>query len=306
MDGREGCLVDTPGFDDTTLTETEVLTQISTWLAETLYAGHRVTGIIYLLNIMGNRMTGSAIKNHVVFEKLCGTDSLKNLLIVTTHWDKMDFQDGSERESEIFEHFFQHMIDGGARTARHDNTPQSASNCLRKLLGNPPIIMSIQRELLHQKLPLGETAAGLAVNEEMSAVKKKLEEQYKENLANIQAAQNKRMEKLFKEQNERYGKKLEAIELAKHELENGNQHFTNKLADLQKQMDEQSKAASQPTRDYMLDVIERVGKVLAPIATAAISNRLNGNTSASSPKETHGDIPFLVPILVSDSESRYE
>ena len=35
MDGRIGCLIDTPGFDDTYLSDTEVLEQIANWLALT-------------------------------------------------------------------------------------------------------------------------------------------------------------------------------------------------------------------------------------------------------------------------------
>ncbi|KAG9584584.1 hypothetical protein KCU97_g10078, partial [Aureobasidium melanogenum] len=66
--GRETViLVDTPGFSDTNKTDTEVLNQIATWMAETYSEGQLLSGIVYLHPINQNRMDGPSMQNIKLF-----------------------------------------------------------------------------------------------------------------------------------------------------------------------------------------------------------------------------------------------
>ena len=51
---------------------------------------------------------------------------------------------------------------------RHDDTKQSAHDIIRKIMGNRPIALSIQRELVEDNKNLVDTTAGEAVNRELN------------------------------------------------------------------------------------------------------------------------------------------
>lgn len=94
-------LIDTPGFDDTNRYDTEVLEEISTFLATHYKLGGRLCGLIYLHPISDNRMRGTARLNLEMFQELCGIDSLRNVVLASTMWDLVPQQVGEEREAEL-------------------------------------------------------------------------------------------------------------------------------------------------------------------------------------------------------------
>ncbi len=69
-------LVDTPGFDDSERSDTEILTLIADWLQDSFEDRIFLSGIIYLHRISDIRMSGSSIKNLRMFRKLCGTENM--------------------------------------------------------------------------------------------------------------------------------------------------------------------------------------------------------------------------------------
>jgi len=123
--------------------------------------GRKLNGIIYLHRITDARMSGISVRNLRMFKSLCGSESLKNVIIVTTRWDLIDEAEGGRREEELMSDpdFFQPLIDAGARTLRHDNTLRSAQSIMAHLLDNNPIALQIQVEISEGKR-LEDTAAG--------------------------------------------------------------------------------------------------------------------------------------------------
>ena len=67
-----------------------------------------------------------------MFRKLCGTDSLKNVVIITTMWDKITPGEGSQREQELTssDNLFKPLLDGGAIMMRHERTAESATKVI--------------------------------------------------------------------------------------------------------------------------------------------------------------------------------
>lgn len=78
------------------------------------------------------RMTGSVLKNISMFRELCGTETLPNVVIVTTKWDDVSKEKGEKREEDLMSNYFKGLIELGAKTARHDNTKEAAQGVLRR------------------------------------------------------------------------------------------------------------------------------------------------------------------------------
>lgn len=106
--GQRVFLLDTPGFDDTNRSDTDVLKTISGDLARMYSKDIKLSGIIYLHRITDVRFSGSAQKNLSVFKKLCGDDFYPNVVLATTIWENLSNPGlsttvGDRRENELLE-----------------------------------------------------------------------------------------------------------------------------------------------------------------------------------------------------------
>ncbi|KAK1817503.1 hypothetical protein LTR12_008144 [Friedmanniomyces endolithicus] len=187
-DGHHITLIDTPGFNDTTRSETEVLKSIAEYLSSAYSDHQKLTGIIYLQSIMDPRMYGSTLRNLKMFKVLVGPDPFPNVLLATTRWGQAEKMDelalAESRESQLStdEEFWAPMIRRGARVARFKDTRESAMQVVLSLIHQVPIVLQIQAELVDQAKDLIDTTAGIAVNEE----NKRLELKYRAELAQLQ------------------------------------------------------------------------------------------------------------------------
>lgn len=123
------------------------------------------------------RVGGVARKNFHMFRKLCGDDSLKNVLIVTNMWGMVSEAKGLERETQLqtSDLLFKPALDNGATMARHHNTVQSAQAILAKLVPKVPISLQIQRELVDEGKDVTQTAAGKELRRELVLLMQKHE-----------------------------------------------------------------------------------------------------------------------------------
>ncbi|TEB23749.1 hypothetical protein FA13DRAFT_1756971 [Coprinellus micaceus] len=146
IDGRKVVLVDTPGFDDTTKTDSDVLKLIAQFLTSSYQSGHKLTGLLFFHRISDFRMGGISLKNFRTFRSLCGEQTLRNVVIAEER----------ERELSIKDDFFKPALDKGAQMMRHYNTPESAQKIVRHLLKNNPMALQIQREIVdeHRDVPV--------------------------------------------------------------------------------------------------------------------------------------------------------
>ncbi|KAI5456471.1 hypothetical protein BGZ63DRAFT_396743 [Mariannaea sp. PMI_226] len=177
-------LVDTPGFDDTTRSDTDVLKETVTFFTSSYKKNIKLSGIIYLHRISDPRVGGSARKNLFMFRKLCGREALKNVLLVTTMWEneKLSICENREQELTETEDFWGVLVESGARVERHDNSRDSAMRLLKSLVDKPQMIMSIQKEMVNERKTLDQTQAGI----ELEAELRKQREKFKKELAEAQ------------------------------------------------------------------------------------------------------------------------
>ncbi|CAE6456404.1 unnamed protein product [Rhizoctonia solani] len=104
-----------------------------------------------------------------MFKALCGSDAFKNVVYVTNMWSEPPTEDEVLREEELrnTSEFFGEPLVHGAQVAPHNNTPQSAFNIIRKVLGRGRVVTRLQRQLVDDKMPLEETDVGLVIGKDL-------------------------------------------------------------------------------------------------------------------------------------------
>jgi hypothetical protein len=181
-------LIDTPGFNDTFRSESEVLQDIANWL-DNAYRNLKIklTGIIYMQTITDRRFSGANLRNLKMFKDLCGPEPMRNVVLVTTGWGTAersgDLEKATANETQLCtdKEFWLSLINKGSRTARFEDTKDSALQIILSIADHNPELLKIQRELVDENRNLIDTSAGHTVNEEM----KKLEEKYEAELSQI-------------------------------------------------------------------------------------------------------------------------
>ncbi|CAL1717185.1 unnamed protein product [Somion occarium] len=237
LDGRRVLLIDTPGFDDTTVSDTDILKMIALHLQTTYEQGVTLSGILYLHRISDPRMGGVSRRNFTMFRKLCGDETLDNVLLVTTMWGNVDPERGASRERELESDdiLFKPVLEMGARMVRHDNTPERAHDILRMIMKNRRQALRIQRELVDEHKDISETGAGAELGRELAELAKKHREELKEIQEDMEAALEAK-DMATKRELEEYHKKLQdEMEKAERDRE----RLSREYAEEKKQSDEQ-------------------------------------------------------------------
>ncbi|KAI9675987.1 MAG: hypothetical protein M1822_008373 [Bathelium mastoideum] len=240
-------LVDTPGFNDTFKSETEVLQLIADWLGGSYKSDTRLSGIIYLHSINNTRMEGSALRNFKMFRQLCGNDPLKNIVLATTFWEIGDEQKSLDREKELStrEDFWGDMLAKGSAIKRVKDR-NSALDIVSGLLGKSPKALKIQRELVEEEKHLVDTAAGQVVNEELV----RLEQKYKEDLERMQQQMDEvrehdnELREILEKEQKKLSKDLDRLQKQQEQLKYDRRaekrkmenEFETRLADMQLEM----------------------------------------------------------------------
>ena len=103
-----------------------------------------------------------------MFRELCGDAALKNVVIVTNMWGDVSLEDGEDRENQLSSEYFRSVLNKGTRMVRHHNTVESAHDIIRMIMGNRPVVLQIQRELVNGHMAIGDTAAGEIISRELN------------------------------------------------------------------------------------------------------------------------------------------
>ena len=148
--GKKIFLVNTPGFDDTYRSDTEILREIADWLAQAYQFRVRLTGIIYLHRITDVRIGGSGMKNLRMFRKLCGEQGLGSVVLATTIWSLCLAADASRREDQlVYQNASGCSSSAAARVFRQGDGAVSGQKIIDHLINRAqPVTLDIQRKMV--------------------------------------------------------------------------------------------------------------------------------------------------------------
>ena len=110
-------------------------------------------------------MTGSALKDLRVFGTVCGKKAMPNVIMVTTKWNMVKIEEGVARQQELETSFWKDMIADGCETAHFKDSYESAWSIIGSLGDKHRVHVQLAREIVDSKLPLNETHAGIAIDE---------------------------------------------------------------------------------------------------------------------------------------------
>ena len=176
-------------------------------------------------------MSGSSLKNLHLFQKLCGTTSLKNVVLVTTNWDVVDLATGERREQSLRTdpRYWQPMVSRGSQIARFLRTVESGRDILSVLDGKEQTVTQLQSELVDESKTLAATEVGQALNDSLMqavATQKEICAELKRRRKEAGKQKNKDKEQQLKKDED---KALRLLKLMETMLDEQQKRFSKRL-----------------------------------------------------------------------------
>ena len=222
--GRQVHLVDTPGFDDTNRTDTDVLKDLAYRLGLSYDKKKiRLSGLIYLHPITHVRMAGTPFKNLRTFKKLVGSGNMSSVALVSTMWNANSGQEEEDRDRRLREtpEYWGDMIKERAHAHRHSGDRASAIKIITPLMHNERKVLNLQKELVDEKKDLNRTEAGQEVNAEMNKQREALErriDQTKEEMSKALALKDQKWVEELASDQEKYQRQINETKTAQEEM----------------------------------------------------------------------------------------
>jgi len=266
LDGRTVRLFDTPGFDDSNKSESEILRIIAFELENQFRQGVHLHGIIYVHRISDVRVGGLAKANFGIFRKLCGEKSLRNVIIVTNMWTKVTKEEGERRVEQLasMEDFFKDALDkGSVMMHQKRDTVESVREIVKAIMKNHPSPLAIQEELVTESKDINQTSAGQEVDKRVAAVMEEYERKMKEQLEAAEEARRMADEETRKELQEEREKNERKLEKLREE--------TSTHAEQYRMLQAQLKAIEEEQRKSMAEAAAERSRMEARLASASQS-----------------------------------
>ncbi|KAJ9602758.1 hypothetical protein H2200_012538 [Cladophialophora chaetospira] len=166
-------LADTPGFDDSSMSNEEVTRKILQWLELSYRSGIRLNGIIYIHDIRKPRVQGSAYKNMRLFNQLCGEGALENVILATSFWDQVTESVGAQRELELktSKDFWANMVAKGSEVVRLEADRSFRLEILERIAAKNKVDLLVQKETVLQKKKPEDTTLGQILKSRSSEIR---------------------------------------------------------------------------------------------------------------------------------------
>ena len=173
--------------------------------------GATLHGIIYVHPIDQPRAPGKTRANFTLMQKICGPESLKNVILVTNRWGQLA-RWGRLTDAEKFSKmakllspgtFLASAVEKGAQVTHNtENTVNSVRDIIRRIIRNTPLPLLVQKELVTDNKPFSETSAGKESDKRLVEMEEKLKKQMAEQLEELKEAQRERDLVMAKEKEE--------------------------------------------------------------------------------------------------------
>jgi hypothetical protein len=177
IDGRVVTVVDTPSFNNTNISDTDVLCELASWLTESYKSRRPLSGIVYMHDITSAKIGASSRKNLKLFRNLVGSEAFCNTLLVTSKWDLLsDPAVGAMREDELRYEWRKNLIGHDSSTARSSGDTKSALAIIKNIAFgrstgvSADIPIALQKEMVDEHRPLEDTSAGRVLKQWMDVL----------------------------------------------------------------------------------------------------------------------------------------
>ena len=206
-----------------------------------------MSGIVYLHRITDVRMDGSSIKYVKMFQRLCGQDAMKNVLLTTTQWANVNTPQGESRERELRDGaFWGGLISAGASVARFMGTKESGSELIDKLMGKQPKVLQVQEDL-KAGADFAQTGVGKFLNDELVSLQKKYQRDLEDLRSDLRKAVKEKddlLREILEEERAKSRRKLEKLKLERDRLQGLRADEMRKLEKAEKEKEEERKRDS--------------------------------------------------------------
>lgn len=177
MDERPILLIDTPGFDDDSRTDVQILEDIAKWLAEQGYlkGSDQLDGLIILHPVTVHRLGGNERRRTRLLQNLLGKKAFKRIIVATTMWEKIrdeDLQDVKRAVKEREIDIWHNLVSEGAKLMSHHNNVDSARKIIREIIRLSEKYGKLEpliQEELHKDPKLIRTTAGKSMKKDLEA-----------------------------------------------------------------------------------------------------------------------------------------
>ncbi|MCJ1431797.1 hypothetical protein MMC27_001152 [Xylographa pallens] len=222
-------LIDTPGFDDTEISDHDVLGIIADWLHERYEAGQLLTGIFYLQPITKNRA-----EEHTPHQYVLESGKRRGR--------------GPPREGDVGDDgFLEVKKEQGAKTERMARDYDRFKTALSAMAGKSCISLQIQEEL-HDGKTLQETMAALSIDAEARKMREEHERKLEESRIQAQEELSKR-DKLLEKARKQEAARQQVIEKeAERKAENARKAEKARISQLE-QLQERNRRIKQAQLD---------------------------------------------------------
>jgi len=196
-------LIDTPGFDDDSRSDVEILEELAEWMARDGDLKQRqLDGLILLHPITVLRAGGAERKRTRLLKNILGSQAYKHIVIATTMHEHLSSEmDVKERVDGRRQELWGDMVSQGTKLVEHSNNKESADKIIRMIIQiskNSGKLRSLLQDELLRDPRLIETTAG-------KDVKRQLEEEVKRVTAQLQQNAQKRPKKPLKRDKSQQG-----------------------------------------------------------------------------------------------------
>lgn len=168
-------LIDTPGFNDDELEDTDILLEIAGYLK----SGVQLSAILYLHPIDESRIGGAGKRNLELLQNLVGRANMSNVKLVLTKGTRTTQEERNIRLGDLVSRFWKEMMTAGAQVDHYDGSMEDGKRIVGSVLETRPVKLLFQQEL-EDGNEVEQTSAGKSLMEAVAILQEKYEKQLKE------------------------------------------------------------------------------------------------------------------------------
>jgi uncharacterized protein YeeX (DUF496 family) len=139
---------------------------------------------------------------------LCGEEAIRNVILTTSIWDKIQDEVGHRREKELKDRYWKGMLDLGSTTARFQNTYDSAWAIVEGLVDVDRHSLLLQEEMVDLHRKLSETHAAIALQDQLQRFLKEQNEIISKLQEQVETQENAEIIKKLNKQSEQIRRDL--------------------------------------------------------------------------------------------------